>query len=188
MRERNALRRDVFTMGEHLYDTKNNAKREMKATLFTAILVSGILGLTSCSGTRSLNSVSANSIGSVGQLIPGTVTGERTIDVEATDTSRNLGTGVGAAIGAGAGSLLGRGKGQIVSSVGFGVLGALAGREVGEAVGKTKGQILTIKADAGEQSYTVTQPIYKEIGAIQVGTHGNLQYSGAESKFLPDGF
>lgn len=160
----------------------------MKATLITAILVTGILGMTSCSGTRSLNTVPANSIGSVGELIPGTVVAERTINVEARDSTRNLGTGLGAAIGAGAGSLLGRGKGQIVSSVGFGALGALAGREIGGAVGKTKGQMLTIKADVGEKSYTVTQPIYKEIGAIQVGTHGNLQYGGAESKFLPDGF
>lgn len=152
------------------------------------MMTCGLIGLSSCTGTRSLNTVPASSLGSVGQLIPGTVTGERTIDVEATDTARNLGTGVGAALGAGAGSMLGSGSGQIVSSVGFGVLGAAVGRGIGGEVGKTKAQVLTVQSDVGGQSYTVTQPIYKEIGAIQVGTHGNLQLGGAESKFLPDGF
>lgn len=160
----------------------------MKATLLTLALALGVALLPSCSDMTSLNSVSANSVGTVAQLIPGTVIAARTVQIDASSTDKNLGTGFGAAIGAGAGSLLGRGKGQLVSSVGFGVLGAAVGRATGKEIGKTAGQQLTIQADGkGGKQYTVTQPIYEQIGAIPVGTHGNLQY-GSVSKFLPDGF
>lgn len=144
--------------------------------------------MTSCSDMTSLSTVSADSLGAVAQVIPGTVVSARTVEVSASSSDKNLGMGLGTALGAGAGSLLGRGKGQIVSAVGFGVVGALAGRGVGAAAGKTKGQELVIAADGNKQQYRVIQPIYSQIGAIPVGTHGNLQYGGSSSKFLPDGF
>ena len=148
----------------------------------------GLALLPSCSNLTSLDSVSPNSVGAASQLIPGTVIAARTVQISSTDTDKNLGTGFGAAIGAGAGSLLGRGKGNVVSTVGFGIVGAALGRAVASQTGKTAGQQLTIQADGkGGKQYTVTQPIYKQIGAIPVGTHGNLQY-GSVSKFLPDGF
>ncbi len=160
----------------------------MKKNTFIALVVAGVLGLSSCSDMTSLNSTSASSVGTVAVVVPGTVVSARTVEVEASSADKNLGTAVGAALGAGSGSLLGRGKGQIVSTVGFGIVGALAGRSVGAAVGKTKGQELVIRSDKDRQQYRVIQPIYSQIGAIPVGTHGNLQYGNGNSKFLPDGF
>ena len=161
---------------------------KMKKIYCIALMTAGLLGLSSCSDMTSLDSTSANSLGSVAQVIPGTVVSARTVQVEASSSDKNMGTAIGTALGAGAGSLLGRGKGQIVSAVGFGVVGALAGRGVGAAAGRTKGQELVISADGTKQQYRVVQPIYSQIGAIPVGTHGNLQYGGSDSKFLPDGF
>lgn len=159
----------------------------MKATVFTLALAMGVALLPSCADLTSLNSESPNNVGTVAQLIPGTVVSARTKQIQATNSDRNLGTGVGAALGAGAGSLLGRGKGQLVSSVGFGVVGALAGRAIGNEAGKVTGQELTIQEDRTGTLYSVTQPIYKEIGAIPVGTHGNLHKAASGSKFVPDG-
>lgn len=150
-------------------------------------LAMGLALTPACTDLTNLNSVSPNSVGAVSQLIPGTVVAARTVQIEADSTQKNLGTGFGAALGAGAGSLLGRGKGNVVSTVGFGIAGAALGRAVGNQVGKRAGQQLTIQADRTGKQYTVTQPIYQQIGAIPVGTHGNLQY-GSVSKFLPDGF
>lgn len=160
----------------------------MKKNLLIALFAAGVFGLTSCSDMASLSSTSASSVGTVAVVIPGTVVSARTVDVDASSTDKGLGTALGAAVGAGSGALLGRGKGQIVSSVGFGIVGALAGRGVGAAVGKTKGQELVIQSDKDKQQYRVIQPIYSQVGAIPVGTHGNLQYGNGNSKFLPDGF
>ncbi len=160
----------------------------MKKTYIIALLTAGLFGLYSCSDVASLNATSADSLGTVAQVIPGTVVSARTVQVSASASDKNLGMGLGTALGAGAGSLLGSGKGQIVSAVGFGVVGALAGRGVGASAGKTQGQELVVKADGDKQQYRVIQPIYSQIGAIPVGTHGNLQYGGSGSKFLPDGF
>ena len=160
----------------------------MKKNLLIALFAAGVFGLTSCSDMASLSSTSASSVGTVAMVIPGTVVSARTVDVDASSTDKGLGTALGAAVGAGSGALLGRGKGQIVSSVGFGIVGALAGRGVGAAVGKTKGQELVIQSDKDKQQYRVIQPIYSQVGAIPVGTHGNLQYGNGNNKFLPDGF
>ena len=160
----------------------------MKKTYIIALLAAGLLGFSSCSDMASLNSMSADSLGTAAQVIPGTVVSARTVQVEASSEDKNLGMGLGTALGAGAGSLLGRGKGQIVSAVGFGVVGALAGRGVAASMGKTKGQELVVRADADKKQYRVIQPIYSQIGAIPVGTHGHLQYADKGSKFLPDGF
>lgn len=148
----------------------------------------GLFAVTSCTDMASLSSTSPNALGTVAQVVPGTVVSARNVQVDATASDKSLGTGVGAAVGAGAGSLLGRGKGQLVSTVGFGIVGALAGRGVASQAGKTAGQELTIRVDGTKQTYRVTQPIYSQIGAIPVGTHGNLEISGNTSKFLPDGF
>ena len=155
----------------------------MKKNTYIALVAAGVLGLASCSDMTSLSSTSASSVGTVAVVIPGTVVSARTVDVEASSSDKGLGTAIGAALGAGSGSLLGR-----VSTVGFGVVGALAGRGVGAAAGKTKGQELVIQSDKDKQQYRVIQPIYSQVGAIPVGTHGNLQYGNGNSKFLPDGF
>lgn len=159
----------------------------MKATVYTALLALGLITIPSCNDMASLNTASAASVGSVAQLIPGTVVSARAVQIDASSSAKSLGTGFGAAVGAGAGSLLGRGKGQLVSTVGFGILGAAAGRALAGQVDKTAGQELVIRADGSNAQYRVIQPVYSQIGAIPVGTHGNLQY-GSESKFLPDGF
>lgn len=123
-------------------------------------------------------------VGAAAQVVPATVVSARTVKVEASASSKNLGAGAGAAVGLGAGQLLGRGKGQVASAVGFGLLGALTGM----MIGKEAGQELMVKLDGSNQQYSVIQPIYKEVGAIPVGTHGSLYIGASDSKFLPDGF
>ena len=159
----------------------------MKATVITAALLMGLAALPSCSDMSSLSSAPSSSMGTVAQVVPGTVISARTVQVDASSSDKNLGTGFGAAIGAGAGSLLGRGKGQLVSTVGFGVLGAAAGRALGKEAGKTTAQELVIRADGSKAQYRVTQPIYQQLGAIVEGTHGNLEIGSSGSKFVPDG-
>lgn len=147
----------------------------------------GLFALPSCSNMSSLDSVSSASVGKATQVVPATVIAARSVTVQATDTDKNIGTGVGAAVGVGAGQLLGGGKGRVASAVGFGLLGALLGREVGSQAGKKAGQQLTVKLDGSKKRYSVTQPVYKEVGLITVGTHGSLYIGASDSKFLPDG-
>ena len=64
----------------------------------------------------------------------------------------------------------------------------MVGRGVGKYANESDAQELVIQADSGKHQYRVIQPIYKELGAIPVGTHGSLQYGGAGSKFVPDGY
>lgn len=160
----------------------------MKHTVYAALTALSLVLVPACANLGSLNQVSAGEIGSVAQIIPGTVVSARTVRADASSTDKNLGTGIGAALGAGSGALLGQGKGQIVSSVGFGVLGAMVGRGVGKYANQSDAQELVIQADGSKAQYKVTQPIYKELGAIPVGTHGSLQYGGSGSKFVPDGY
>ena len=162
-------------------------KRDMKATVITAAMLVGLVALPSCSDMASLSSAPSSTMGSVAQVVPGTVVSARMVQVDASSTDKSLGTGFGAVIGAGAGSLLGRGKGQLVSTLGFGTVGALAGRAIGKEAGKTTAQELIIRADGSKAQYRVTQPIYQQIGAILEGTHGNLEIGGSGSKFVPDG-
>lgn len=150
------------------------------------LLAAGLALVPSCSNYANFNRVSANEVGSVSQVIPGTVVSARTVRIDASSTDKQLGTGVGAVAGAASGALLGRGKGQLVSAAGFGLAGALAGRGISKYANQADGQELTIQADGSKKMYTVTQPIYEGYGAIPVGTHGNLQY-GSKAKFVPDG-
>lgn len=149
-------------------------------------LVAGAMALTSCDTMNNLNYASHNSVGVATRSVGATVVGARDVTIDSSDSSRNLGTGLGAALGAGAGSLLGGGKGQLVSTVGFGIAGALAGRAIGDA-NTTRGQALTVKVDGSKEQYTVTQPIYKQIGRIPVGCHGRFEMGGSQSRFIPDG-
>lgn len=159
----------------------------MKATFVTALLAMGLVALSSCTGMSSLNSAPRATLGSVANVYAGTVISARTVEVEASATDKNIGTGIGAVVGAASGSLLGRGKGQIVSTAGFGLAGALAGRAIGSQVGKITAQELMIRLDGSNMVKRVTQPIYEQVGAIGVGVHGLLEESAAGSKFLPDG-
>lgn len=160
----------------------------MKKTLITGVLALSVLLVPSCANLANLDRVAYNEVGSVAQVIPGTVVSARTVRIDASSSDKNLGTALGTAIGAGSGALLGKGKGQIVSAVGFGALGALAGRGVSKYANQADGQELVIQADKGGAQYRVTQPVYEQMGIIPVGTHGNLQYGGSGSKFLPDGY
>lgn len=160
----------------------------MKKNIITSLLALSVVLVPSCANLANFNAVGANEIGSVAQVIPGTVISARTVRADASSTDKNLGTGIGAALGAGAGSLLGKGSGQVVSAVGFGVLGAMAGRGVSKYANQSDAQELVIQADGSKAQYRVTQPIYEQLGPIPVGTHGSLQYGGAGSKFVPDGY
>lgn len=143
--------------------------------------------LASCTSMVDGNTVRANQVGVASQALPATVISAKNVTIETTGTARNIGTGVGAAVGAGAGQLLGGGSGRIASTVGFGVLGALAGRYMTDAAGNTAGQTLTVLIDGTKNTtYTVTQPVSKQTGYIPVGTHG-MFYLGGNSRFEPDG-
>ncbi len=118
----------------------------------------------------------------------GYVVSQYLVKTEASQTSKTLGTIAGGAVGAGAGQMLGGGSGRVVSSVGFGLLGAAAGRAITGSAASSRSQRLTIKAVNGK-NYTVVQPIYKEIGIISEGTQGTLNLSyGGKSRFLPSGY
>lgn len=154
--------------------------------MLTLLLAAGLLAVPSCTGLGSLNTVSSSAVGGVGEVITGTVIAARNVTIDTDSSTKNMGTLIGAAVGAGAGQMLGGGSGRVVSTVGFGALGALAGRGAAKYGDQTQGQVLTVQADKGGRTYNVTQPVYDGVGYIPVGTHGTLQLSGG-GKFLPDG-
>lgn len=158
----------------------------MKASLITTALLLGLALLPSCENLSSLSTASPSSIGALTQLIPGTVVAATPITFEANNTDKSLGTNIGATVGATGGSLIGRGKGRVVATAGLGIAGAVIGRTIAAGANKIAGQELTIEADNTKVLYKVRQPVYEELGAITVGTHGNLEY-GSSSRFLPDG-
>ena len=158
----------------------------MKKSIIALVMAVGALAVPSCTNLGSLNRVSANQVGAVGEVVSGTVVNARNVTIDTDSSTKNMGTLLGAAVGAGAGQMLGGGSGRVVSTVGFGALGALAGRGVAKYGDQTQGQVLTVKADKGGKTYNVTQPVYEGVGYIPVGTHGTLQLSGG-GKFLPDG-
>lgn len=165
----------------------NKKIKHMKKTFSLLVLAVGLLVAPACTGVGTLSQVSANRVGSVGQVIYGTVISARNVTIDTDSSTKNMGTVIGAAVGAGAGQMLGGGSGRVVSTVGFGALGALAGRGLAKYGDQTQGQVLTIRADGKNgATYNVTQPVYKEIGYIPVGCHGTLQLGG-DGKFIPDG-
>lgn len=147
----------------------------------------GLALVPACTSMASLHSVSPNSIGTTLQVVPGTVVSARPVTIGNTEENKARGEIVGAAVGAGAGQLLGRGKGRVASTVGFGILGAAIGHAVAANSG-THGQELIIRADGSRRTYSVVQPVYRECGAIPVGTHGYLRKGNRGSMFLPDGY
>lgn len=153
----------------------------------TALAAAATLAFTSCETMANANRIDANKINQASRVFPATVVSATNVTINTTSTAKNLGTGLGAALGAGAGSLLGSGSGQVVSTVGFGVAGALAGRYLTDSMGNTKGQTLTVRVDGSNQLMSVTQPVYKQYGYIPVGAHGMLNYGG-ESRFVPDAY
>lgn len=158
----------------------------MKKAICMMVAAVGMLVAPSCKNVGSLNTVSYDSAGTVGNIYYGTVTSARSVTIDASDSDKNLGTIGGAALGAALGSLWGGGSARAVTTVGMGLVGAAAGRGVGKYTQQTQGQVLTVKVDGSGRSYSVTQPVYKGVGYIEVGTHGQLQVGGT-SKFLPDG-
>lgn len=132
------------------------------------------------------NNIDSNRANVASRVYPATVISATNTNINTSSTAKNLGTGVGAALGAGAGSLLGGGTGRVVSTVGFGVAGALAGRYLTDSMGNTKGQTLTVQVDGSKECFSVTQPVYKQFGYIPVGTHGMFHFGG-DAKFVPDG-
>ncbi|MDO4752163.1 MAG: hypothetical protein Q4A24_08675 [Akkermansia sp.] len=159
----------------------------MKKVICMMVAAAGLLVTPSCKNVASLDTVSHDSVGSVGTVYYGTVTSARNVTIDASDTDKDLGTIAGGALGAALGSLWGGGRARAVTTVGMGLVGAAAGRGVGKYTTQTQGQVLTIKLDGSGRRHTVTQPVYKGVGYIPVGAHGQLQVGG-NSKFLPDGY
>ncbi len=146
--------------------------------------LSGIL-LNSCSGVRDFDSVHGNSMGVVGKSHPATVINARTVKVAASSTTKNLSTVGGAVAGGALGNMLGGGSGNTLATAGGAILGGLAARGVSASAGQSYGQQLEVKVDGSRATYTITQPIYKQFGAIQPGTRGTLIESGNSSYFRP---
>ncbi len=160
----------------------------MKKALFVTMLALSVAFVPSCANLANPYSADANEMGSVGEVIYGTVVQATKIRVNASSTTKNIGTVGGAAVGAGLGQMLGGGSGRVVSTVGFGVLGAGLGRAAGAGVGGADGQELIIKADNGGRTYRIQQNIYEGIGEIPVGTHGYLSIGSRKNVFRPDGY
>ncbi len=159
----------------------------MKKHLFIMTVAAASLMMASCESLGTLNRVSNNQANVASASYPATVVGVVNTTIDTSSTAKNLGTGVGALVGAGAGQLLGGGSGRLVSALGFGAAGALAGRYVTDAAGKTAGQTVTVQVDGSKQMYTVTQPVYEEVGYISVGMKGIFHYGGNNSRFVPYG-
>ena len=157
----------------------------MKKHLFVMTVAAASLMVASCESLGTLNRVSSNQANVATATYPATVVSVTNTTIDTSSTAKNLGTGVGAALGAGAGSLLGGGSGNVVATVGFGVAGALAGRYITDAAGKTAGQTITVQVDGSNQMYTVTQPVYEEVGYITVGMCGMFHFGGNNSRFVP---
>lgn len=150
-----------------------------------AMLAAGTLLVPSCTTMSDYDSISFNDLGGVHETYKATVTDARYVRAGASNETKAWSSAAGAAIGAGAGQLLGGGSGRVASTVGFGLLGGLIGRGVAEGVG-THAQELTVKVDGTKKHYTVTQPIYKQFGAISVGTRGTLHVGNGRSRFVPN--
>ncbi len=158
-----------------------------KKYIVSSLLVACAVLSTSCSTMVDGNNVSPNQVGHGQQAFPATVVAARNVNIETTSTARSLGTGVGAVLGAASGALLGGGTGQLVSSAGFGVVGALAGRYLTDSMGNTQGQVITVQIDGTNQLYSVTQPVSEQVGYIPVGAHGMYYHGANYSRFEPYG-
>ncbi len=159
----------------------------MKKAFLITMMSLAVTLVPSCANLANPYTASANEVGSVGEVVAGTVIQATKIRIDASSTDKNIGTTIGAAAGAGAGQLLGGGSGRIASTVGFGIAGALAGRAVGKYATQADGQELLIKADKGGKIYRIQQNIFEGIGEIPVGTHGYLTIGSRSNVFRPDG-
>ncbi len=155
-----------------------------KSLIALTAVISG-LTLTSCSGMKSINSVAPSAMGVVGKSYDATVISARTVEVEASSTSKGLGTAAGAIAGGAAGSMLGSGSGNNLAIAGGAIVGGLLGRGVTSAAATTPAQQLRVKVNGSNATYTITQPVYEEYGLIQPGTQGQLIESGNNSYFEP---
>lgn len=150
----------------------------------TAVAAASML-VCSCTSMGDLDSVASDQLGAVSRTVPATVTSARYIKASSSSEANSWGTAAGAVLGAGSGQLLGGGSGRTASTLGFGLLGALAGRAAASQF-KTHAQELTLRVDGTKEYYTVTQPVYKQYGVISVGTKGMLQIGSKNSRFIPN--
>lgn len=162
-----------------------NEIHDMKKSLCIAAVAAVSMVLTSCESMGTLGRVNSNQANVASATYPATVVSVTNTTIDTSSTARNLGTLVGAAIGGGSGQLLGSGSGRVVSTVGFAAAGALAGRYITDAAGRTAGQTITVQVDGSKQMYTVTQPVYEEVGYISVGMRGLFHFGGNNSRFVP---
>ncbi len=160
----------------------------MKKAFLSTLLALVVAFVPSCVQRPYAYAAESYEMGSVNEIVYGTVIQAAKIRVGAPEASKGLGMMVGAGTGFGAGQLLGSGTGRVASAMGFTLLGALVGQNVGAAVGQSDGQELLIKADKTGRIFCIRQPIYVEIGEIQAGTHGYLAIGPRRSVFRPDGY
>lgn len=158
----------------------------MKAKHYiTAVLAAATLLVPSCTSMSNYDKISFDDLGGVHETMDGTVVAARYVKADASNETKTWSTALGTVAGVAGGQLLGSGSGRIASTLGFGAAGALAGRGISEGFG-THAQELTVKVDGSKRKYTVTQPIYKQFGAIPVGTRGVLHVGNGRSRFVPN--
>ncbi|MCQ2372011.1 MAG: hypothetical protein MJ058_08195 [Akkermansia sp.] len=157
----------------------------MKAKHYiTAALAAATLLVPSCTTMSDYDKISFEDLGGVHETMDGTVVAARYVKAGASSETKEWSTALGTVAGVAGGQLLGGGAGRVASTLGFGAAGALAGRAIAEGIG-THAQELTVKVKSGRK-YTVTQPIYKQFGAIPVGTRGVLHVGNGRSRFVPN--
>ncbi len=164
----------------------------MKTYMISALAIAALVpSCASLEGFATLlnpsgGAIQSNQVGVAEQVLPASVIAVENVVLGSTNTTKNVGTGVGAALGLGAGQLLGKGSGRVASSVGFAAAGALAGRYLASAQGKSEGQRITVQLDGTQQNFTFVQAVDPNIGYISVGMHGTY-YHSSKARFVPEG-
>lgn len=157
----------------------------MKAkSLFTIALGAAVLAVSSCSNYNSLDTYSANSIGSTQATYTGTITGIENVKIQ---TNANTGTALGAVAGGLAGSMLGKGKGRYGNAAGGAVLGAIIGNQVDKGINDSIGNRVTVRLDQsyqGSRTFTIVQPKAKN-APLYVGQQVRVIMGSSGSRVLP---
>ncbi len=157
--------------------------------------------LSSCASMEDFDTVSVEQVGVAYRVLPATIISAEDATQEATSTSKNIGTAVGAVLGVAGeavangtlrqqkGMLLpvGKGSGRVASSLGIGLASALAGRYLVASMAQTAGQRLTVRVDDSGETFSFVQPVFKKFGPLSPGMHGNFYLGDRSVYFRPDG-
>lgn len=161
---------------------------KIKHAMMTLALAAGTVLVPSCATMANVNNVSQRQANTVTEVVSGTIISASPCTIRTSGTATGVGAIAGGLMGGVLGNMIGSGSGQNIATVGLGLAGAAAGAALTDSLGNTKGQRLIVKVDGKNgRTYEVTQPIYKQYGALYSGMHGMLSI-GNPSTFRPDGY